>query len=80
MLTRNNCLICGSNGTAHCPKCKTLVCVRCHKPTTQMYCELCLEKLPGHKTDCENKMKLSYMKFSHIPVTYRELRHEIVNE
>jgi hypothetical protein len=77
VLTTTRCIICGSKGATHCPKCKTLVCVSCHKPTTQMYCELCLGHLPDHKTDCENKMKLSYMKFSHIPITYLGVRHQI---
>ena len=76
----SNCTICGSKETAHCSKCKTFVCVSCHKPIDQMYCELCFGKLPEHKSDCWNKMKLSYMKFSHIPITYPSVRHKISDE
>ena len=60
------CIVCGCNDTVYCTKCKTLVCKGCHKPTTQIYCELCLEKLPKHKTHCEKKMELSYKKHSNL--------------
>lgn len=77
MLTESSCTICGNKRKTHCSKCKTIVCTYCHKPTNQVYCELCLGKLPEHKSDCENKIKISYMKFSRIPLLYPGVKHEI---
>ncbi|MDE1829876.1 MAG: hypothetical protein KGI25_06110 [Thaumarchaeota archaeon] len=75
-MTITKCIICGSDGRAYCSKCKTQVCSHCHKPVGQVYCELCLEKLPNHKTDCYNKMRFSYIKSDHLPVVYQDLNHQ----
>ncbi len=67
MAKATNCLICGSDGIVYCPKCKTSVCAQCHRPTSQIYCELCHEKLPKHKTNCDNKMEEAYKKLRDLP-------------
>lgn len=76
MTAATKCAVCESSSVVYCSKCKTDVCLVCHKPAGQRNCELCLEKLPGHKTDCYNKMRFSYIKSDKLPVTYHDLKHQ----
>jgi hypothetical protein len=67
MAKATNCLSCGSDSIVYCPKCEASVCAQCHRPTSQIYCEICHEKLPKHKTDCDKKMEWAYKKLRDLP-------------